>query len=138
MMENHVKNLSPDFIRLTQDTFWSNVKLQKLLEFLSIPLSISLIVTAFLNKAEAKFQTELTRYRDQFDILQQFEIGLEKAQEELQVLLLNDVCAQTIEDKTQEVDGLKRELHFLHRELIEDFSHLIKADVIKRPERRRN
>lgn len=138
MMAEQAGNLPPEFIRITQDTFWSNVKLQKILEFLSIPLSISLIVAAFLNKAESKFQTEIGRYRDGYDALQQLELKLEKVNDELQVMLNNNVSAQAINDTTEEIDGLKRELYYLHRELIADFSHLINADVVKRPERRRH
>lgn len=112
-------------------------KLQKLFEFLSIPLSVSLIGAALLAKADSSLQQEVARYGTRCETLAKNESALEDAELELRAMIDNEVRGKKLLDKHRQVQALKDICFDLHWEIIDDFGHLIKAALVTRPIRRK-
>ena len=128
--------LTPKAKDTIENFLFSSEKLQKLIEFLSIPLSVSLIGAALLAKSDAELQREISRYNQRRERLSQRELDLRNADNELRAMIQNDVRGKTLLDKADQLEDLKEECFELHWDLIDDFGHLIKASIVQRPKRR--
>lgn len=122
-------------IKTIESFLFSSEKLQKLIEFLSIPLSVSLIGAALLAKSDIELQNEISRYNQRRDRLSQQELDLHNADNELREMIYRDVRGKELLDKADQVKYLKEGCSELHWDLIDDFGHLIKASIVPRPKR---
>lgn len=132
-LQDSTLTLPPNFKEFTLSLIASSEKLQKLYEFLSIPIAVSLIGAALLAKADASLQDEVARFQDRSERLRSQEAQLSTSVLELLAMIDTGARGQPLLDKANRVRELRGAYTDSHLDLLDDFEHLFSASVVKRP-----
>ncbi|MFZ6774966.1 hypothetical protein ACO0LB_19870 [Undibacterium sp. SXout7W] len=125
MLDSPKLVLSAEQIKLFKSNVDANDGLAKLLEFVTIPLAVSLIAAAVFAKADSQFIRRLEQYKKACEKLFNLETELTKAEKEFEQRIINGDRGKDFLDHLERLQKFRLHVIFARSDLRREFKDIL-------------